>query len=121
MKSIPLAVVLVALSLLIACGSEPEPSAAAVVGESADALEGTRQNPFVGRGTVQTVDAASRRLVIQHGEIPGFMAAMTMAFPVAEEVSLETVQASDDVRFEIELLDGGDYQIFNVSKVGSAP
>lgn len=120
MKPIPIAMV-VALSFVPACGPEPEPSAAPVVGESADAPEGTRRNPFVGRGIVQAVEGESRRLVIQHGDIPGFMVAMTMAFPVAEEVSLETVQTSDDVRFEIEVLDGGGYQIFTVSKAGSAP
>ncbi|MBI4263602.1 MAG: copper-binding protein [Acidobacteria bacterium] len=49
------------------------------------------------------------------------MAAMTTAFPVAAEVSLKTVQTGEAVRFEIEMLDGGAYQIFRVAQSEGGP
>lgn len=120
MKSMAIALVLCAGLAVTACGADAGRSATAA-GESVDAPDGTRDHPFVGLGIVREVEAGPRRLVIEHGEIPGFMAAMTMAFPVAAEVPVETVQTGEAVRFEIEMLDGGGYQIFRVAQPEGGP
>ena len=116
MKSMTIALALLAGLSVTACGTDAGRSAGAVADESGDVPDGTRDDPFVGHGIVREVEDEPRRLVIEHGDIPGFMAAMTMAFPVAHDVSLETVQAGDEVRFEVEILDAGGYQIFTVTR-----
>jgi len=68
----------------------------------------------MGHGIIQEVGTS--QLVIQHETIPGFMAGMTMAFPVTEEVMSGDLEVGDEIMFDIELLAEG-YQIFNVDAV----
>jgi Cu/Ag efflux protein CusF len=92
-------------------------SAPAAVAEIAQAQEpdGTRENPFVGRGVVR--DVAEGALVIRHESIPGFMGAMTMAYPVAEGVDVGNLETGDAVTFRIELPESGGYRIFGVEAI----
>jgi Cu/Ag efflux protein CusF len=92
-------------------------SAPPAVTEVAQAREpdGTRENPFVGRGVVR--DVAEGALVIQHESIPGFMGAMTMSYPVADDVEVGNLEAGDAVTFRIELPESGGYRIFGVEAI----
>jgi Cu/Ag efflux protein CusF len=56
----------------------------------------------VGEGKVIAVVPASHEIVLTHGEITGFMEAMTMGYPVQPPALLERVQAGDAVRFTID-------------------
>jgi Cu/Ag efflux protein CusF len=56
----------------------------------------------VGEGKVIAVVPASHEIVLTHGEIKGFMEAMTMGYPVQPPALLERVQAGDAVRFTID-------------------
>jgi Cu/Ag efflux protein CusF len=56
----------------------------------------------VGEGKVIAVVPASREIVLTHGEIKGFMEAMTMGYEVQPPSLLERVQAGDMVRFTID-------------------
>jgi Cu/Ag efflux protein CusF len=56
----------------------------------------------VGEGKVIAVVPASHEIVLTHGEIKGFMDAMTMGYPVQPPALLERVQAGDAVRFTID-------------------
>ena len=107
----------VLMFLTVSCGggqeraSAPEPEAVA-----ADPIpEGTREDPFVGIGTVMEIQADAGTLVIDHGDIPGFMGAMAMPYPVAEDV--EPVEVGDEITFSIEVL-GEGYRIFIIEKEG---
>ena len=55
-----------------------------------------------GEGTIIAVVPANQQLVIEHGEIKGFMEAMTMGYKVKPASLLEQVKAGDPVRFTID-------------------
>ena len=56
----------------------------------------------VGEGKVIAVVPASSEIVLTHGEIKGFMDAMTMGYPTQPPSLLEGVKAGDTVRFTID-------------------
>jgi Cu/Ag efflux protein CusF len=56
----------------------------------------------VGEGKVIAVVPASSEIVVTHGEIKGFMDAMTMGYPIQPASLLEGVRAGDTVRFTID-------------------
>jgi hypothetical protein len=76
--------------------------------------DGTRANPFVGRGTIREVRESA--LVIAHEAIPGFMGAMTMAYAVAVSLDVAGLVVGDAVTFRIELPESGGYRIFAVER-----
>jgi Cu/Ag efflux protein CusF len=53
-------------------------------------------------GSVVAVVPATGQLVIQHGEIKGFMDAMTMGYPTEPSSLLEGLKPGDKVRFSID-------------------
>ncbi|MBL4907129.1 MAG: copper-binding protein [Sneathiella sp.] len=58
---------------------------------------------FNGIGSVIAVDRRKNRLILSHGEIKGFMAAMTeMSFLVTSRAVLKGIMAGDTVRFTID-------------------
>ena len=113
-----LAVLIVSVAVLVSCmaPTEPEPASESVPEVARAAPAGTRDSPYVGQGIIQEV--SGNLLVISHGVIPEFMAAMTMAFPVAEEAMSEDLEAGDEIVFHIETLAEG-YQIFSLEEVQS--
>lgn len=52
-------------------------------------------------GTVKSVDADNGSIVVQHGDIPGFMSAMTMSYRVAPREDLQHVVAGDKIESDI--------------------
>ena len=84
--------------------------------------DGTRAAPYLGRGVIREVRTDTRRIVIAHEEIPGFMAAMTMEYPVSEDVPLESLNASEVVEFQLERTDSEPlgYRVFSISGDGAA-
>lgn len=57
---------------------------------------------FHGVGTVIAVVARQNMVIIDHGEIPGYMAAMTMGFSVADPGLLDSLEEGDRVEFVID-------------------
>jgi Cu/Ag efflux protein CusF len=55
-----------------------------------------------GEGKVIAVVPASQQLVVEHGEITGFMEAMTMGYKVQPPSLLNKLKAGDTVRFTID-------------------
>ena len=55
-----------------------------------------------GEGTVIAVVPANQQLVVEHGEIKGFMEAMTMGYKVDPPSLLDKLKAGDTVRFTID-------------------
>lgn len=59
-------------------------------------------NLFEGVGRVIAVDLRQRMLVVDHEEIPGFMAAMIMGYAVQPGGLLQDLKAGDRIRFTID-------------------
>ncbi len=64
-------------------------------------LESAKQ-VYEGLGTVIEVQHEKSRVVVDHGEIEGFMAAMEMSYMVSPATLLQGVKAGDKVRFTID-------------------
>ena len=55
-----------------------------------------------GEGTVIAAVPANQQLVVEHGEIKGFMEAMIMGYKVDPPSLLDQLRAGDRVRFTID-------------------
>ncbi len=119
MKLQSMAMLVLCVFVLTGCGAADESEPAV---ESTEALEplpegaGTRENPYVGRGFIQEI--GNTELLIAHEAIPGWMAPMTMAFPVTDEVDLSALSVGDQVMFDVELGGETGYQIIDMTPVG---
>jgi Cu/Ag efflux protein CusF len=60
-------------------------------------------------GTVKSVDVAAERLVIQHGDIPGFMGAMTMSYDAGAHEDLHKVTPGDEIESDVVVNDTATY------------
>lgn len=97
-----IAVILLFISLTAAC-RKPETAQVA----SADAKR------FPLKGKIVAVDLAKKKAAIAHDEIPNYMEAMTMDFPVRDEDMLKTMTKDSEIRVEL-IVDKGDYWIENI-------
>ena len=61
------------------------------------------QKTVVGNGKVIATVPSANQIVLEHGEINGFMEAMTMGYRVEPAALLEQVKAGDQVRFTIDV------------------
>ena len=57
-------------------------------------------------GTVVSIDKEQQHLVINHGDIPGFMSAMTMPYPVADAKTLDLVSVGDQITADVVVSNG---------------
>lgn len=66
-------------------------------------------------GTVETVDAAQRKVKLNHGPIPAInWPAMSMEFPAAPSVDLSKVKSGSKVKFTLSG-SGGTYMVDSIS------
>jgi Cu/Ag efflux protein CusF len=82
--------------------SRPAVSTAQRVAPGASPSAQKGAHTVVGEGKVIAVVPGSSEIVLTHGEIKGFMDAMTMGYQIAPASLLEGVQAGDAVRFTID-------------------
>jgi Cu/Ag efflux protein CusF len=61
------------------------------------------QKTVVGEGKVIATVASANQLVLEHGEIKGFMEPMTMGYRIEPASLLEGLQSGDQVRFTIDV------------------
>ena len=71
------------------------------------------------KGTVVQVDKAQLHLVVNHEEIPGFMGAMTMPYPVVDAQTLERVSPGDQITADV-VVTPNDIHLENVVVVKKA-
>jgi Cu/Ag efflux protein CusF len=64
---------------------------------------GAAAKTVVGEGEVVATTPASGQIVVDHGEIKGFMDAMTMAYRIDPPSLLATVRPGDKIRFTIDV------------------
>ena len=72
-------------------------------GHGGNQAEDSGQKMVTGEGKVVATVPSSGQLVVDHGEIKGFMGAMTMGYPVEPPSQLEEVKPGDQVRFTIDV------------------
>jgi protein SCO1/2 len=80
----------------IACGGgvdKPQPAASQTV-------------RYDFKGKVVSIDRSARRVTVDHEAIPGFMGAMTMAYPVRDARLLDKISAGDEVTAKLVSSDG---------------
>ncbi len=97
-----IAVILLLISLIAAC-KKPETTQVA----SANA----KRFPF--KGKVMAVDLTKKKASIKHDEIPNYMDAMTMDFPVRDMDILKTMSKDAEIKAEL-VVDRGDYWLENI-------
>jgi Cu/Ag efflux protein CusF len=68
-------------------------------------------------GVVQSVDLAKRSVLVQHGNIPGFMAAMTMPYDAGKQEDLKKVSSGDRIHADI-VVNGGETHLENITVTG---
>ena len=73
--------------------------------------------PSRGQGVLRGVDAEKGEVVIEHGDIPEFMMAMTMSFEVADRAMLEGLSPGQTVDFSVEHSQGR-YRILGIDPRG---
>jgi Cu/Ag efflux protein CusF len=65
--------------------------------------EANGQKTVVGEGKVIATVPSANQLVLEHGEIKGFMEPMTMGYRIEPSALLEGLQSGDQVRFTIDV------------------
>ena len=101
------------LAVLAACSS-PKPAQPQL------SEQGPRRYSLAGR--VVSVNAASRQIVVEHGDIPGFMSAMTMGYSVKDPNLLAPLSADDQIKADV-VVNGDDVYLENIvveKKAGQA-
>jgi Cu/Ag efflux protein CusF len=83
-----------ACALLNGCSSSPKPAA-----EQSSAQQGTVRYPLQGR--VVAVEQDKEQVVVAHGDIPGFMMAMTMAYAVKDPKLLDSLSPDDQITADV--------------------
>jgi Cu/Ag efflux protein CusF len=68
-----------------------------------DRPAGSTPKTVVGEGEVVATTPATGQIVVDHGEIKGFMDAMTMGYRIDPPALLATVKPGDKVRFTIDV------------------
>jgi protein SCO1/2 len=81
---------------------------------------GSADKHYTLSGRVISKVPATRSIVVDHDEIPGFMAAMTMPYLVADGVDLSGVEPGDLIRAEIGVKPDGQYWLTRISVTDSS-
>ena len=73
------------------------------------------------RGLVVATSAASGEITVQHGDIPGFMPAMTMAYKLKDPKQIQTLKPGDEITADVLVhSDSDDYLLESVAITSEA-
>ncbi len=95
---------------LAGCGS-PKPA------EQEQPAQGPQRYHMAGR--VVSVSTAKQQVVVDHGDIPGFMSAMTMPYPVKDPNLLAPLSPEDQITADV-VVNGSDIYLENIAVVKKA-
>jgi protein SCO1 len=109
------AFVLVALAVgMMGCSSsKPQPA----VSSGQPTADSTKRYHL--EGTVVSIDRQQKRVTVDGKDIPGFMAAMTMPYPVSDDQTLNRVKPGDQITADV-VAEDSDIHIDNVVVVKKA-
>ena len=65
------------------------------------------------KGKVLAVDRSKGEVAVEHEEVKGYMAAMTMDFPLRDADALNTVAPGDGIQATLVVADDGSYWLEN--------
>lgn len=91
---------------LAACGKKAEPQGPA--------------KHYQVTGTIVSINQKEQSASIDAAEIPGYMEAMTMDYPIAHENDLQKLHPGDHVTGTLDVYESGDYSISGFSKIEKA-
>jgi Cu/Ag efflux protein CusF len=103
------------LSALVTACSSPPKQAETSAPATAQAREAQHYDL---KGRVVSVDKTGKTLTVDHEAIPGFMGAMTMAYPVKDAQLLDGLSPGDQVTAKV-VSTGTEFWLENVSKAGA--
>jgi protein SCO1 len=89
-------VVLLQVGMIGCSSSKPQPAVS-----SGQPTAGSGVKRYHLEGTVVSLDRQQKRVIVDGKDIPGFMAAMTMPYPVADEQSLDRVKPGDQITADV--------------------
>jgi Cu/Ag efflux protein CusF len=114
-SSIPFAAVACVCFPLIGCASPPSQSTAQPQPQSTPSP--AQQKQYDLKGKVVGVDKAAKSVSVAGEDIPGFMGAMTMSYPVKNDRLLENLSPGDQITAKV-IASGSDYWLENIAVVG---
>ena len=109
--------------LVMACSSPPQNNSAPPASETkaqapAPAEPAPAQDKqYDLKGKVVSVDKETSTVSVAGEEVPGFMGAMTMAYPVKDETLLTTLSPGDQITAKI-MVNASEFWLENVAKAG---
>jgi Cu/Ag efflux protein CusF len=99
---------------LIGCTSQPRQSDVRPQPQSQPAQ--AQQKQYDLKGKVVGVDKTAKSVAVAGEEIPGFMGAMTMSYPVKNDQLLGNLSPGDQITAKV-ITSGGDYWLENIAVV----
>ena len=69
-------------------------------------------------GTVKSVDTKGRKVVVDHKDIPGFMAAMTMPYNAGKDENITKLNPGDRITADV-VVGSGDTHLENIKGLDS--
>ena len=106
--------VVACMGILAACGPSHSAQPTGSKGENGS----VKRYQLTGR--VVSIDKPARSINVDGDEIPGFMAAMTMPYPVKDAAALDKLSPGDQIKAEIVVGNEGAY-LENISLTQKAP
>ena len=108
--------------LLMACSSPPQNSAPPASETKAPPPAPAEPAPaqdkqYDLKGKVVGIDKETKTVSVDGEEVPGFMSAMTMAYPVKDETLLTTLSRGDQITAKI-MVNASGFWLENVAKAG---
>jgi Cu/Ag efflux protein CusF len=91
--------------------AQPQPA------QTAQPAQGPQRYSLQGR--VVSVEKAKQQVVVDHGEIPGFMMAMTMGYSVKNANQLDPLSPEDQITADV-VVNGNDVWLENIVVVKKA-
>lgn len=124
-QSLMLPVALAGLYLGLSACSQPAseqgaPQAEPAAQQDAPAAQAEEER-FDLRGKVVSVDQEGMSLVVDHEDIPGFMRAMSMSYPVKDGTLLENLKPGEPITATVVNRGGGDYWLEDVKMATPEP
>ena len=102
-----------------AVGHEEEAAPATISQQPGAATPKTSPKRFKLEGEVRSVDAEQGTLMVHHGDIPGFMGAMTMRYDAGKKEDLTKLSSGDQIQADV-VVSGDDTHLENIKVIAHA-
>jgi len=106
-------VALVSVGIMGCGGSKSQPTANTESQPASSSAAQSSEKRYHLEGTVVSIDKQQKRLIVDGKDIPGFMAAMTMPYPVGDDETLNRVKPGDQITADV-VEAGKDFHLDNV-------